>query len=313
MANRTEVLADTKHGVDPQNLVEKLLRARIYESRYWKEHCFGLDAATLVEKAVAIDYVGSTFGGNHKPTPFVCLVLKLLQIQPDDEAVIEYVRQDEYKYLRALGALYFRLTARPVQVYSELEPLLSDYRKLAVRSVSGWSLTHMDEFIDGLLRDEHVFDIALPTLPKRHVLEQAGSIGPRASALAEVAVEPARSLLPLGTEQGGPAHDSDDDNDGDDDAEEGPVRAAKRERSWEDDGREAPADDARAPSQGGKKLTKLERRLLAKQRAAVEAAAMAEDGPVRRREQQSSEELSVAEWNAARAKLGMAPLREKRS
>ena len=34
----------------PQNLVEKILRMKIYNTTYWKEHCFGLTAASVVEK-----------------------------------------------------------------------------------------------------------------------------------------------------------------------------------------------------------------------------------------------------------------------
>ena len=33
-----------------QNLVEKILRMKIYNTTYWKEHCFGLTAASVVEK-----------------------------------------------------------------------------------------------------------------------------------------------------------------------------------------------------------------------------------------------------------------------
>jgi uncharacterized protein (TIGR02466 family) len=50
------------------------------------------------------------------------------------EVVRAYVRQAEHKYLRALGAFYVRLTARAVDVYATIEPLLADYRKLAARS-----------------------------------------------------------------------------------------------------------------------------------------------------------------------------------
>lgn len=46
-----------------QNLVEKILRMKIYNSMYWKEHCFALTAESLVDKAVELKYVGGTFGG----------------------------------------------------------------------------------------------------------------------------------------------------------------------------------------------------------------------------------------------------------
>ena len=42
MANRTVKDANTIKGTNPQYLIEKITRSRIYESRYWKEQCFAL-------------------------------------------------------------------------------------------------------------------------------------------------------------------------------------------------------------------------------------------------------------------------------
>jgi pre-mRNA-splicing factor 38A len=114
-----------------------------------------------------------------KATPFLCLLLKLLAIQPTLDIVLEYVQQEEYKYLRALGAVYLRLTGRAVEVYTHLEPLLADYRKLAVRDINGWALTHMDEFIDGLLTEDTCCGLATPRLASRDTLEATGALGPR--------------------------------------------------------------------------------------------------------------------------------------
>lgn len=54
-------------------------------------------AELLVDKAMEIDHVGGTFGGNIKPTPFLCLVLKMLQIQPEKEIVVEFIKNEDYK------------------------------------------------------------------------------------------------------------------------------------------------------------------------------------------------------------------------
>jgi len=67
----------------------------------------------------------------------MCLTLKLLQIQPDKEIIIEYIKQEDYKYLRALGAFYLRLTGSAMDIYNYLEPLYNDYRKLRRRVKSG--------------------------------------------------------------------------------------------------------------------------------------------------------------------------------
>ena len=42
MANRTAKDAKSIKGTNPQYLVEKIIRTRIYDSQYWKEDCFGL-------------------------------------------------------------------------------------------------------------------------------------------------------------------------------------------------------------------------------------------------------------------------------
>lgn len=98
MANRTDPLAKNIRGTNPQNLVEKIVRTKIYQHTFWKEQCFGLTAETLVDKAMELDHLGGTFGGNRKPTPFLCLILKMLQIQPEKEIVVEFIKNDDYKY-----------------------------------------------------------------------------------------------------------------------------------------------------------------------------------------------------------------------
>ncbi len=45
MANRTVKDANTVKGTNPQYLVEKIIRTRVYDSRYWKEECFALSGA----------------------------------------------------------------------------------------------------------------------------------------------------------------------------------------------------------------------------------------------------------------------------
>lgn len=86
-----------------QNLVEKITRNKIYSTVYWKKDCFGLSAETLVDKAVQLKYVGGMIGEPQKPTEFICLILKMLQIQPDKEIIIEFIKNDDYKYVRLLG------------------------------------------------------------------------------------------------------------------------------------------------------------------------------------------------------------------
>jgi pre-mRNA-splicing factor 38A len=173
------------HGtVNLQNLVEKITRMKIYNSMYWKEKCFGLSAGTLLDKAVEIRYCGGIYGGNAKPTAFISLVLKMLQLQPERSIVLEFIYNEDFKYLRALGAYYLRLTANAEEIYELLEPLYNDYRKLVFRSTKGWEVKHMDEFIDDLLHQEMICDIVLPVLQARDKVKSL--LTRRRSALDEL-------------------------------------------------------------------------------------------------------------------------------
>lgn len=188
MANVTDPLIRAVQGTDPQNLMEYITRQKIYDSRFWKEECFGLTAADVLEKAAkSLICIGGTYGGNHRPSKFLSLTLKLLQLQPDLDLVLEFIKQDHFKYVRALGAFYLRLTARPVDIYEALEPLYADYSKLRFRGVTEWKLTHMDEFINELFTEPFACGIAMPRLPKRETLQAEGYLeeGPRATALKE--------------------------------------------------------------------------------------------------------------------------------
>eukprot|EP01116_Phalansterium_solitarium_P024014 TRINITY_DN865_c1_g2_i1.p1 TRINITY_DN865_c1_g2~~TRINITY_DN865_c1_g2_i1.p1 ORF type:complete len:380 (-),score=137.15 TRINITY_DN865_c1_g2_i1:155-1294(-) len=185
MANRTDPSARAVHGTNPQFLVEKIMRSRIYSHPYWKEHCFALTAETLVDKAMGLKCFGGSHGGNRQPTNFMCLVLKMLQIQPEKEIIIEFIKNEEYRYVRVLGAFYLRLVGKPAEIYQYLEPLYNDYRKVKKQEQMGFSTTHVDVFIDELLTQEISCDIALPLLPKRASLEEAKVLERRVSALED--------------------------------------------------------------------------------------------------------------------------------
>ncbi|KIY47474.1 PRP38-domain-containing protein [Fistulina hepatica ATCC 64428] len=211
MANTTIQGAQAIHGQNPQYLVETVIRNRIYESSYWKEHCFaltvcvgsyhGYPAESIIDKAIELRAIGGVYG-NQRPTEFLCLLLKLLQIQPEKEILVEYLQADEFKYLRALSAMYVRMTFRAVDVYELLEPLMKDYKKLRVRNTAGYSLTYFDEFVDNLLNEERVCDIILPRIPRRQILEENGDIGPRgrASLAATGVVAEARVEVGVGVQ-----------------------------------------------------------------------------------------------------------------
>jgi len=174
------------HGDNPLKLFEKPVRDRIVESYYWKEQCFGLNAATILDRATELTFIGGTYGVAQKPTPFLCLAFKLLQITPEREIIMFYLEQEEYKYLRALAAFYIRLAwEKDEDVYRTLEPYLNDMRKLKRRTREGWALTHVDEFIDDLLIKTRVCATTLPKINPRLFLEDEDRLEPRESALGE--------------------------------------------------------------------------------------------------------------------------------
>ncbi|KAL6051882.1 hypothetical protein STEG23_000246 [Scotinomys teguina] len=96
MVNHTVKDAHSIHGTNPQYLVEKIIRTRIYESKYWKEECFGLTAELVVDKVMELRFVGGVYGGNIKPTPFLCLTLKMLQIQPERDIIVEFIKNEDF-------------------------------------------------------------------------------------------------------------------------------------------------------------------------------------------------------------------------
>uniref|UniRef100_A0A2K6L9D7 Pre-mRNA-splicing factor 38B n=1 Tax=Rhinopithecus bieti TaxID=61621 RepID=A0A2K6L9D7_RHIBE len=122
MADRTLKDAHSIGCTNPQYLVEKIIQMRMYESKYWTEECFGLMAEFTVDKAMELMFVGGVYGGNIKPTPFLCLILKMLQ---EEAALVEFIKNEDFKYVCVLGALYMRLTGTVLEEAEQLEPRVS--------------------------------------------------------------------------------------------------------------------------------------------------------------------------------------------
>ncbi|SPO30656.1 related to PRP38A - pre-mRNA-splicing factor [Ustilago trichophora] len=213
MANATIRGAISIHGTNPQFLIEKPVRARIYESPFWKEHCFALSSATILPLAVSLHHIGGLVG-LQRPSHFLCLLQKLLQIQPEPSIIAAYLDAKEFKYLLALTTFYIRLTYKSTDIYKLLEPLLEDGRKLRWRGSGGeYEILHVDEWVDMLLREERVCDIILPRLTKREVCESRDGLLPRISKLET-------SLLKViaGGEGGGREGEGGDESDASEDS-----------------------------------------------------------------------------------------------
>ena len=163
--------------------VELILRNRVFNSYYWKEKCFGLTSETIIDKILELKYIGGMNHSSNQPTDFICLFIKLLQLNPSEEIIDEYLSDPDLKYLRALTALFIRFAYPPVKIYTKLEKLCCDYKKLVILKSKGYAIIHMDEYIDSLLNEEHIFEISLPKIPKRNVLEENGELKPYVSVL----------------------------------------------------------------------------------------------------------------------------------
>lgn len=177
------------NGLNPATIMEKAVRERIVDSYFFKEQCFAVNEADIVNRVVDhVYFVGGTYGSAQKPTPFLCLAFKLLQLAPRDDILREYLAfgGDKFKYLRALAVFYIRLTRRAKDVYTLLEPYLEDRRKLRRKGRAGTTLTYMDEFVDDLLVKDRVCGTSLWKMPSRDLLEDLDELEPRVSPLGDI-------------------------------------------------------------------------------------------------------------------------------
>lgn len=169
-------------------LLDKIVRQRIYDTIYWKKDCVGINAASICDKCADLTAVGGLHG-NHRATPFLCLVFKLILINPPREIIEEMLNQKYFKYLTAVVLVFVRLSYDAMLVHRILEPFLGDYRKLRYTDRSSTeSIIHIDELVESLLYEEQVLDIILPRMPPRIRLEELG-LEPREPLIDETMVE----------------------------------------------------------------------------------------------------------------------------
>lgn len=68
--------------------------------------------------------VGGTFGGIREPTTFIQLMLKMLQIQPEKEIVVEFIKNEDYKVRSVRGPFGGSLFAESSRwVWSAARPI----------------------------------------------------------------------------------------------------------------------------------------------------------------------------------------------
>jgi pre-mRNA-splicing factor 38A len=177
------------NGLNPATIMEKAVRDRIVDSYFYKEQCYGINEADVVDRVVEhVSFIGGVYSTTQKPSPFLCLAFKLLQLAPSDAVLAEYLHHggDKFKYLRALACFYIRLTRPDRDVFATLEPFLADRRKLRRKARAGTSLTFMDVFVDDLLTKDRVCATSLWKMRKRDILEDLEVLEPRVSPLGDI-------------------------------------------------------------------------------------------------------------------------------
>jgi pre-mRNA-splicing factor 38A len=167
--NRTVEGARHAHGVDPQHLVPKILRERIYESAFWKDHLMGFPLDSVLNKCQQLVFVGGCYA-NQRPTPFLCCLLKLLQL--GQTGLVDPLLDSHNKYAVVLGLFLFRLTEEDhASLYMTLEPYLQTRLRLKWRRAEGtFSVMRTDEVVQALLGyfgEQIVFDVPLPRIKER--------------------------------------------------------------------------------------------------------------------------------------------------
>lgn len=181
-------------------LVDAILRQRVQDSLFYKQHLYATNESSWAEVVVnEVQYVGGLDSSN-RPSPFLCCFVRMLEIEPSLEIVHEYLDQGgfrEFKYLTALALLYCRVVWLAADFYAVHDEYIRDYRKLRVRlknpvvtdKVQHYKLGTFDQWVDELAVAERVVDIKVPYLAPRAALATRGSVSARTYGVEDEVAE----------------------------------------------------------------------------------------------------------------------------
>lgn len=182
---------DKRIAANLSGLVEPIVRHRILDSLFYKQYLHLTNELTILPVIVQhINFLAGT-DAMGRPSPFICCLLRLLELEPSEEVVRMCLDQSQFKYLTALMLVYTRFawpSSSQPQVYETLERYYPDYRKLRFQLkypevVDGrqlrFKISFIDELVHQLLTKERMFDIIMPRLKSRYSLEEAGEIQER--------------------------------------------------------------------------------------------------------------------------------------
>lgn len=183
---------DKRYTINKSNLIEPIIRHRIQDSLFYKQHLYLSNEATILPIIIEhVHYIGGTDSSN-RPSTFISCLFRLLELEPSKEIIKTYLTQldfNEFKYLTALTLIYIRLTYPSQEVYSIFDQYFQDFRKLRIKLKTSvfdsqklpihYKITFIDEWVDTLLVDERVIDLMLPRLIPRTTLVERGQLAPR--------------------------------------------------------------------------------------------------------------------------------------
>ncbi|CAK9435603.1 uncharacterized protein LODBEIA_P03300 [Lodderomyces beijingensis] len=183
---------DKRVATNKSHLIEAIIRHRIQDSIFYKQHLYLTNEATILKVITEhVKYIGGV-DSSGRPSPFLQCLFRMLELDPSKEIMEVYLHQlkfHEFKYLLAMALMYTRLTGSSEEIYKVLDQFNQDYRKLKFKlktpefDANGlpvfYKIIHMDEFIDDLLTKERIVDLIVSRLTPRTSLVEKGLVAPR--------------------------------------------------------------------------------------------------------------------------------------
>lgn len=197
---------DKRNIFNKSHLIETIVRNRIKDTIFYKQYLYLTNEQTILPVIVNhVKYI-SGLDANNRPGPFLCCLLRLLEISPSSIIIQIYLNQTNFKYLTALILLYIRMTYKSHEVYSITDPYFSNFSRLKVQLSSpkfhngiavNYDFTFMDVFVDELLHNDRVVDILLPRMESRLNLMDKGLLGKRQYFITTLDEEETDEITPI--------------------------------------------------------------------------------------------------------------------
>ncbi|KAI5959707.1 hypothetical protein KGF57_002044, partial [Candida theae] len=127
---------DKRNILNKSYLVEPIIRHRIHDSKFYKQHLYLANESTILPIITKHVHYISGVDSMGRPSPFLQCLLRMLELEPSKEIIKVYSDQlsyNEFKYLTALTLLYIRLVYTSEEIYNIFDQHAQDYRKLRIK------------------------------------------------------------------------------------------------------------------------------------------------------------------------------------